>query len=229
MTKTTVIAFDGAWSHRHRTKECVVTIIETRQKKVVGHEVVTKTKCGVPGEWDGFANGMELETLTRRLKRWVGDENVSGVVHDNDAKASKLIHELKWNVNEYFDSNHVYKQFERRWNSCPHKNLRGVHPRLQMWFRYLIQCDCSIEQKQKLWMNSIEHFKGNHKHCPREHPDSRRVALIKTEKATEGLHILRYDDICANLPIRRVPSQPPGAKWSNPCEHRQMDPSDDAT
>jgi hypothetical protein len=192
MTKNTVIAFDGAWSHRRRAKECVVTIIDTRQKKVVDYEVVTKTKCGVPGDWDGSANGMELEALKRLLKRWVGDENVSGVVHDNDAKASKLIHDLKWKVDEYFDPNHVYKQFERRWNSCPHKHLRGVHARLQMWFRYLMQCDCSIEQKQKLWMNSLEHYKGNHKDCPREHPDSPPGGpLIKTEKAAEELqHIL---------------------------------------
>jgi hypothetical protein len=191
MKKNTIIAFDGAWSHRRRAKECVVTIIDTTQKKVVDYEVVTKTKCGVPGDWEGSANGMELEALKRLLERWVGDENVGGVVHDNDAKASKLIRDLQWKVTEYFDPNHVCKQFETRWNSCPHNNLRGVHAKLLMWFRYLIQCDCSVAEKQALWMNSLEHFKGNHEHCPREHLESLHGPLIKTAKAAAELqHIL---------------------------------------
>jgi hypothetical protein len=203
MTKDTIITFDGAWSHRRRAKECVVTIIDTKQKKVVDYEVVTKTKCGTPGDWEGSANGMEIEALRRMLPRWVGNENVCGVVHDNDAKASQLIHDLDWDVEEYFDPNHVCKQFERRWNSHPHSHLRGVHAKLLAWFRYLIHCDCSVARKQTCWMNSLEHFKGNHAHCPREHPDSASGRLVKTQAAADELEQILQDTV--ELPGRALP------------------------
>jgi hypothetical protein len=81
-------------SHRRGPKECVATLIDTKQKKSVDFEIVTKAQCGSDGHWDGSANGMEIEALAWMLPRWVGDSTVKAVVHDKDAKASQQDQDL---------------------------------------------------------------------------------------------------------------------------------------
>jgi hypothetical protein len=191
MSRNTVIAFDGAWSHRRRAKECIVTIIDCKQKKIVDYEILTKSKCGGPGNWGGSPYGMEVEALKRLIPRWMNDDRVSGVVHDNDARATKAMSDLGWKPTEMFDPNHVCKQFETKWNNCRTTHLRGIHAPLLAWFRHVIQGDFTAEQRAEMWQNSLEHFKGNHAKCPREHPKSFHAHLIKgPEAAAELQHVL---------------------------------------
>jgi hypothetical protein len=170
MTDPSVVAFDGSWSHRRGAKECVVVLIDCRTKRIVDFEIVLKTKAGVMGNWDGSSNGMELQGLKELIKRWKDDPNVKGVVHDNDSKATKAIRDSGWKVDQYYDPNHVCKAFKRKWDTLPHRALTGIGTKLLRWFQYLIRSDFTPEERAEYWLNVVEHFKGNHEHCPFEHP-----------------------------------------------------------
>jgi hypothetical protein len=170
MAYESVVAFDGAWSHRRCAKECIVILIDCGQKRIVDFEIVLKSKPGVVGGYDGSSNGMELFGVQKIIQRWKGDPKVRGCVHDNDSKATKAIADADWHIEQMYDPNHIVKQFERRWNSCNTRLLRGLHAKLLMWFRYLIRSDFTVQEKRCYWMNSLEHFKGNHAKCPRQHP-----------------------------------------------------------
>lgn len=184
MTEGAVVGFDGAWSHWRRAKECVVILIDCKTKKIVDFEIVTKAKHDCPGNYVGSPNGMELAGLKKIIERWKFDERVVGCVHDNDSKATKAIQDAQWRIDQFFDPNHVVKQFERRWASCPTKHLRNIRSKLLLWFKHLIRSDFTFQQKEFYWMNSLEHFKGNHRDCPREHPVVGKTrALIRTEEA----------------------------------------------
>jgi hypothetical protein len=174
MADGAVVAFDGSWSHRRCAKECIVILIDCGQKRIVDFEIVIKSKGGVAGNDRGSSNGMELEGLRNIIGRWKGDPKVKGCVHDNDSKATEAIREADWQIEQMYDPNHVVKQFERRWNSSDTRLLRGLHAKLLMWFRYLIRSDFSVGEKEHYWWNTVEHFKGNHAGCPRQHPASDR-------------------------------------------------------
>jgi hypothetical protein len=186
MAEGAVVAFDGAWSHRRCAKECVVILIDCGQKRIVDFQIVTKSKCGVAGNFRGSSNGMELAGLRKIIERWKDNTKVRGCVHDNDSKATQAIKEAGWEIEQMYDPNHVVKQFERRWNSCDTRSLRGLHAKLLMWFRYLIRSDFSVEEKQGYWMNSLEHFKGDHTKCPRQHPTGDHSHPITTHSAAES-------------------------------------------
>jgi hypothetical protein len=129
---------------------------------------------------------MELAALRKIIERWKDNTKVRGCVHDNDSKATQAIKEAGWQIEQMYDPNHVVKQFERRWNSCDTRSLRGLHAKLLMWFRYLIRCDFTVEEKQGYWMNSLEHFKGNHAKCPRQHPAGDHSHPIMTDSPAES-------------------------------------------
>jgi hypothetical protein len=187
ITKPTVLSFDGAWSHRRNAKESILTFIDCQQKKIVDYCILTQAKSGIPGNCDCHSNGMEVEALRRLIPRWVGDDRVTGVVHDNDSAATDLIAKSEWKVEQYYDPNHVVKALERCWAKMPHGNLRGVWPRLLKFFQWLIRADMDAEVKEAYWKNSLEHFKGNHQQCPREHVGPIGPPLVRTREAEKEL------------------------------------------
>jgi hypothetical protein len=187
MDDETIVAFDGAWSHRRHAKECIVILIDCNHKRIIDFEIVTKDKCGIEGNWKGSCNGMELHGVKQLIERWKDNGKVKGVVHDNDSKATLAIAESGWKVEQWYDPNHVVKQFETRWNSCETKLLRGFHAKLLLWFKYLIRSDFSKKDRKKYWMNAVEHFKGNHTGCPREHPGGDHFPAIKDPRVEKQL------------------------------------------
>jgi hypothetical protein len=178
MANQSVISFDGSWSHRRHAKEHIVIVIDCMQKKIVDFEIKLKAKGKVPGNYRGSPNGMEMAALNDIIRRWTRHEwyrRLAGCVHDNDSKATNAVEAAHWpNVKQYYDLNHVSKQFETVWKRCPHTHLRGIHDRLLIWFQFLIQSDYSAAERERYWMNSLEHFQGNHAGCPRRHlaPDT---------------------------------------------------------
>jgi hypothetical protein len=193
MDDETIVAFDGAWSHRRNAKECIVILIDCNHKRIIDFEIVTKSKCGNQGNWDGSSNGMELRGVELLIERWKTKGKIKGVVHDNDSKATLAIERSGWEVDQWYDPNHVVKQFETRWKSARTNFLRGIHAKLLLWFKYLIRSDFTNEEKKQYWMNSLEHFKGNHKGCPREHPGGDHFAAIKNPNAEAQLRAILAD------------------------------------
>jgi hypothetical protein len=192
MIDGSIVAFDGAWSDRRRAKECIVILVDCRPKKIVDFEIQQHAKHCCPGNYFGSPNGMEIAAFKSIALRWRSDSRVVSCVHDNDARASKVIRDLNWKISEFFDPNHVVKQFENRWSKLPTNLLRGFHAKLLHWFRYLIRSDYPPEERQHYWLNSVEHFKGNHEGCPREHLERDDTVKILTLEAEDQLiHVLQ--------------------------------------
>jgi hypothetical protein len=187
MQRNSILAFDGAWGHRRHAKECIVMLVDLNQKRIVDFAIILKPKPGVKANWDGSPNGMELAGVKELIERWKDNENVGGIVHDNDSKATAAINAAQWKVKQWYDPNHVIKQFERCWKSCTTTKLRGFHAKLLMWFRHLLRSDYTIEQKKNYWRNALEHFRGNHEKCPHEHPEVDKLLVIKTAEQEEQL------------------------------------------
>jgi hypothetical protein len=166
-------------------------LVDVQQKRIVDFDIVLKTKPGVQGDWDGSSNGMEVRGLTRLIDRWKTNEKVGGIVHDNDSKATAAIAAAEWNVTQWYDPNHVLKQFARRWKSCQTGKLRGFYAKLLMWFRHLLRSDYSIDKKKEYWLNTLEHFQGHHEGCPREHPASGRGGRKLRITTDEQRHQMR--------------------------------------
>jgi hypothetical protein len=89
----------------------------------------------------------------------------------------------------------VSKQFETVWKRCPHKHLRGIHDRLLIWFKFLIQSDYSTAEREQYWMNSVDHFKGNHTGCPRRHLAPDTHPPIHSEDSVQELTVILGETI----------------------------------
>jgi hypothetical protein len=68
-----------------------VVLTDLTSKRVVNFEIVRLTKA-IQGNYEGSGNGMDI---------------VIGCVHDCDAKASKVLRQLEWDITEFFDPNHL--------------------------------------------------------------------------------------------------------------------------
>lgn len=163
------IAFDGSWSHRRNAMHCLIDFIDTRTKKVVDFEVVSK----MDSDFNGSSNSMECFGLRKMIPRWIDNKKVTHYVHDNDAKSRKLIRELGWNVEENIDLNHYMKSYRRKFDKykelSPTK-FRGIKLKLERFFQSLMHLDATEEDKIDLWMNVVEHFSGNHTSCIKHKP-----------------------------------------------------------
>jgi hypothetical protein len=187
MESGSVIAFDGSCGHRRGAKECVVVLIDCRTRRIVDFEIVVMDKKGRKGNYNGSSNGMEVFGLKAIIERWKEDPRVVGCVHDNDSKATKAIRDAGWNIEQYYDPNHVSKALKRRWDKSPHGHLKGIQGRLFRWFHYLIRSDYSPAERRKYWLNALEHFKGNHADCPLEHPTLQKKKGICGQAAENKL------------------------------------------
>jgi hypothetical protein len=184
----TIIAFDGSWSHRRHAKECIIVVIQVGTNKIIDYEVVRQPKRGVRGNWEGSSQGMEVQGLKAIISRLKNNPNIAGYVHDNDSAASKAIRDAQWNITEYFDPNHVSKCYDRRWDKAPKGALKGLGKKLKKWFNFLIHADLTDDQKKAYWANAVEHFKGNHKNCPKGHSRLPRYPQMDNPEAEKQLN-----------------------------------------
>jgi lysophospholipid acyltransferase (LPLAT)-like uncharacterized protein len=54
MAPGTIVALDGSLSPSRRVKEGVVVLMELKQKKILGHEVVVNQQPGSPQHFEGL-------------------------------------------------------------------------------------------------------------------------------------------------------------------------------
>jgi hypothetical protein len=164
-------------------------MIDTLRKKIIDFEIVLQRKKGVQGNYRGSSNGMEVDGIKRMMERWKDDDRIVGCVHDNDAKSTKAINAIRPDMKQYFDPNHVAKCFGRKWHKLAPKHLRGFKGKLLSWFHYLARSDFSDEEKTVSWLNAVEHFKGNHAGCPREHLNPEQTPLLTSREAEDEMRL----------------------------------------
>lgn len=172
----TVISFDGSWDHKRNGKFCIVEAFDTKQKKIIDYEIVSKKTLKNPeGDFTGPSNQMEIECVKRIVQRLKTNSKIIGYVHDQDAKLTNYMKD-NWNIIEYIDPNHTNKSFCNRFESYKKgtvKNvkkglLNGVQKSLSKFRQVLVKSKISVEQKKSLWLNAEEHYKGNHTLCLHE-------------------------------------------------------------
>jgi hypothetical protein len=195
MADKAYISFDGSWSHKRNAKECIVVAIDISRNLIIDYEVVRKAKNGVPGNYIGASNGMEVAALKGIIARLQSDPRIIGYVHDSDSKATAEIQRSGWNIEEFFDPNHISKCYDRRWAKANRSRLNGIGLKLKRWFNFLIHADYDDSKKVQLWRNAVEHFKGNHKHCPPGHEDLAAHPRIDDPAAIEELEQFIEDTV----------------------------------
>jgi hypothetical protein len=188
MTPGSILSFDGSWSHRRGANDWIVVFIDCRSQRIVDFEIVQRPKAWCSGNYQGSSNGMEVEGLRRLITRGKANPAVVGCVHDSDSKATKAIRDAGWDIEQYYDPNHISKCFDRKWAKVPHNHLRGLAVKIRRWFNFLGQSDFSPQEKLEFWMNTVQHFTGDHTRCPPHKMKARAKApLANKPEAREEL------------------------------------------
>ena len=185
------ISFDGSWEHRRNASRCLFTVIEQRTGRVMDSVVISRkvdkddlTFCAVP-------NMMEAKGLSLLIPRLMQNPHIRAYVHDNDAKARKMIRQAGWEIEEYLDPGHCFKAFERKFqkfNSSHGGVLKDLEGSLKKWMRTVIKSNHSADEKARMWKDCVGHFLGDHRLCYHEpkackvwqyHDDERAVSALK--------------------------------------------------
>ena len=188
MERNSVLSFDGSWAHKRNAKQCIVTFIDQKRKKIVDFQLMRKKIRGWDSTFTGASNLMESHGLLKMIERWQCDDKVVGYVHDNDGKCKALM-DLHTNYEEELDANHFVKYFENKFDKVNHEYLGRLLPfkeSLIRFMKFLQKSDYTDDQRISFWMNSVYHFKGDHSHCPDpNHSSSLHEEIDDT--VTEGL------------------------------------------
>jgi hypothetical protein len=94
-----VIGIDDTWNDRRNGPVSILDMVHVGSRRVVDSDVVQKGNASGPGDYQRSSNGMEVEALSRMVKRWEDDQRVAVVVTDQDSKIAKVIRESRWNGN----------------------------------------------------------------------------------------------------------------------------------
>ena len=168
----TVISFDGSWDHRRRGSNCILAVFSCQTHKIIACEMVSN-KTGTSSE--NFCESptmMEAKALSLLIPKLSQDERIVGYVHDHDAKASKMIEDAGWQIKGYLDPGHCMKAFKKRLSKFEEENhgiLKGIEGPLTRWMATLMRYDGDVEEKLRLWRNSVKHYMGDHSECIHGH------------------------------------------------------------
>jgi hypothetical protein len=117
---------------------------------------------------------MEVDIPRTLAKRWLHVDQISYFVHHEENHAMTILHdELKWDLAEKLDKNHVIKTLDDRFTrcsmipdqrarkakpatagenkeGCPRKRnaLNGLHDHLVSWFRMILNFDNAKTRKR---------------------------------------------------------------------------------
>jgi hypothetical protein len=156
---------------------------------------------------------MEIAALQRLIKRWRDNPSVIRCAYDCYAKGSKAIRDIGWEIAEHCDLNHIVKAFDRNWQQTPIGQLRGLQIKLKKWFLSLTYCTYSPDQREEYWLNTLEHFRGNHANCPVKRPNLKlSVSLANNVAGQEQSRIFLSQtaklvwQMSKDLSRQRVPS-----------------------
>ena len=187
----TCISFDGSWEHRRNASRCLFTVIQQGTGKVIDSVVISRKVAKDDPTFCSAPNMMESRGLALMINRLRDNENIVAYVHDNDAKARKMIQRSGWQIKEYLDPGHVFKAFERKLQKFNSKNgriLKEIEGSLKKWLRTVVKSSKDADTKAEMWKNCVGHFIGDHQHChhePKEcklwsfHNNANAVKLLK--------------------------------------------------
>ena len=167
MTTGSNLSLDGAWAHQRNAKQCIVTAIENKMKKLVDFQLVQKAHVGVNSNYSGPSNLMESYGLIRIAERWKDNDKVTSYTHDNDGKCRKIL-ETFTNFEEKIDGGHSLKSVTSKFNKINENNKRILtqfRDSLLRFLKFLQKSEYSYEDRVSYWMNSVNHYKGFHDHC----------------------------------------------------------------
>ena len=161
------LSFDGMWSHTRNAKQCIVTAVENTNQKLVDFQIVQKYHVGVNANYSGPSNLMESYGLMKIAKRWSNSTLVTSYTHDNDGKCRKIL-ETFTNFEEKIDGGHSIKSVYSKFNKINIKYKHILSPYSQSLFkflRFLQGSDFSLDLRTTYWLNTVNHYKGNHSLC----------------------------------------------------------------
>lgn len=185
MLPNTIISFDGSWDHRRNGKRCLFTVINSSTGAIIESVVLSKKPNSPSQILCEESNMMEAKGLEVAVERLRNDPNIVAYVHDNDAKARRIIGQAGWEIFEYLDPGHCLKSFERKLQNFERKNngiLRGIEGTLKHWVWILISTALPVEQKVQLWQNTVHHMCGDHSRCLPHAP----MGVVWDNAATPG-------------------------------------------
>jgi DNA-binding transcriptional ArsR family regulator len=167
------ISFDGAYDHRRRAGRCFVCVCCQRTGEILAYTVVSNkiakelpNFCQIPQNMEVHAMKLLIEELKDSDGKFRSE--ISGYVHDNDAKTRNLIKRLNWNIVEYLDPGHAMKSFDRVMLQYP--MLKEIQLSLRKFMGHLLHSNkLNQVERANAWMNAVNHYSGDHSNCPFEH------------------------------------------------------------
>ena len=186
-----LVSFDGSWEHRRNAMRCLFSVIYPKTGQVLNSIVVSNkvprndpTFCETPSL-------MESQGLKALLPDLMKLTQITGYIHDNDAKTRKIIRDAGWKIDEFLDVGHCQKSFERKIINFNRKNggiLKEIEDSLKKWLRVVVGHRGSLAEKRELWTNAAKHFCGDHSKCP-PHRECETWSLAENPKSVELLEI----------------------------------------
>ena len=183
--KNDVVSVDGAWDHRVNGGECQAVFINQRIDKVIGVSLITKGSGKMVGNFDGCSQNMECEAIKRALPK-IKELNFSGYVHDQKKDVTNIFKNNWSALEEHLDANHVKKSLERRIKK--YNLISDLKDKLIRWFYCIAKKNVKPERKQALWLNSEQHYSGDHSKCGKHGQVTNEWKLKNDKNAKEQLH-----------------------------------------
>ena len=211
MSEQGAVGVDGSWSQKRDGIFCFLAIVDVIRKKVIDFYVNSHTLKDMKGNFQGPSNMMEHDLFLEFVHDYLNEKNIKVIVHDNDAKTSTAIKEAGWHVLESIDINHAIKCFhvvfekfcyiqepeKTNQNKTKRVNLLyGLEERLCNWLKYILRLDDTHQHKVELWLNSLNHFRGDHTKCI--HPKGEKFDFTWRYKDNEiAIDKLRHVLFCS--------------------------------
>lgn len=161
-----VVSIDTSWDHRRNGKHGITEAIDTNSGKIVAYKVLSKN-----GEWGekylGPPGNMEYDSLYFMVDNFIKAQ-IGGYVHDDDGKTRTFFNE-KYKITEYLDANHASKAIIKRLKGYfigTGRKYTGIKKSLFNWTNAILY-DGSItqEKRRELWLNTPNHYSGDHSKC----------------------------------------------------------------
>ena len=150
---------------------------------------------------------MESRGLAYMIPRLRDNVNIVAYVHDNDAKARRMIQASGWQIKEYLDPGHCFKAFERKlqkFNSRHGRILKDIEGSLKKWLRTVVKSNKSADEKAEMWNGCVGHFIGDHQNCLHE---PKECKLWSFHDNAEAVKLLREFLASTEFIVRLVSSE----------------------
>lgn len=171
-----VVCADGRYPTRRNSSHCTLDIIDLKTGKVLALGIVDKQSSYHPDEkFTGSSNMMETAALQRAFQSFESFQNLTSIVIDGDNKNSKVIRDAAPDLQVLRDPNHMKQTFDKYitkeiniWkvmipgvSDC----FFGLQEKIKNWYETLILMEIPSEVKKEKWLNTVNHFLGDHSHC----------------------------------------------------------------